>query len=116
MESGVALALLLILAGLFSGQPVFYKLSAAVIIVSLAVPVAFKPFSWIWFGFARLLGSITSRVLLAAVFAVVIVPVAWFRRLSGKDPLLIRQFKKGNESVFKERNTTFTPEQLEKTY
>lgn len=116
MESGIALALLLIIAGLLTQQPVFYRLSAAAIIISLSFPVVFKPFAFLWFGFARLLGAVTSRILLATVFIVMIVPVAWFRRLSGKDSLLIKQFKKSNRSVFKERNSIFTPDQLEKTY
>jgi hypothetical protein len=115
-EAGIVLALLLVLAGLFTGNGVYYKLAAIMLLVDLAAPRVFKPFAFCWFNFSVWLGFITSRILLSVIFVLIIIPVAFFRKLGGKDRLRLREFKKSTTTVFTERNITFGADHLNHTY
>ena len=115
-ESGVVVGLLLMLTGFFTGQPVYFKVAFASLILSLAVPVVFVPFALVWFNFSDRLGKITSVVILAVVYLVVLMPVAMIRKLAGKDPLALRRFKKAGTSVFIDRNIIFRSNSIDKTY
>ena len=48
------------------------------------------PSAW-WWRLAHMLGWFNSRVLLVAIYVIVIVPVAVIRRLTGHDPLRRRR-------------------------
>lgn len=115
-ESGVVVGLLLMLTGFLTGQPVYFKVAFASLILSLAVPILFFPFSFAWFNFSDKLGKITSVVILSVIYLVVLMPVAMLRKLAGKDPLALRKFKKATTSVFIGRNTMFTSDNMDKTY
>ncbi|KAA2243606.1 hypothetical protein F0L74_14055 [Chitinophaga agrisoli] len=69
-----------------------------------------------WVKFGELLGAVNSRIILGIVFCLVVVPVACCRRLARKDPLQLRQFKKGRGSVMQPRDHTFTREDLLHTF
>ena len=62
-----------------------------------------KPVAVVWFGLAKKMGSITSWLLLGLIFYLIVKPVGVVRRLSGKDRLYLKKFKKNKESVFIER-------------
>jgi hypothetical protein len=115
-ESGVVLGLLLMLAGFLAEQPLYFKLAFASLILSLAVPLVFLPFSIVWFSLSQKLGRITSVLILSVVYLIILLPVAMIRKLAGKDHLALLQFKKGGKSVFADRNTLFRPEHIDKVY
>jgi hypothetical protein len=115
-ESGVVVGLLLMLTGFFTGHPVYFKVAFAVLILSLAMPIIFAPFSFVWFNLSDRLGKITSVVILAVVYLIVLMPVAMIRRLAGKDSLSLRKFKKATTSVFFARNTVFRSDSIGKPY
>lgn len=56
-------------------------------LLALIAPVASTPFYWIWMGFAFVMGSIMSRVLLSLIFYVILTPVAVFFKLTKRDLL-----------------------------
>jgi len=116
IEAGVVLALLLLLGGLFTGIGLYYKLAAATLLLDLAAPKIFWPFAFCWFNLSIWLGFITSKILLSVIFVLIIVPVAIFRKLAGKDRLMLKEFKKSATTVFTERNIKFGAEHLNKTY
>jgi hypothetical protein len=115
-EAGIVMALLMILSGLFTGSVVFYKLTALALFLDLAVPKAFWPFAFCWFNLSVWLGYITSRILLSVIFVLIIIPVAIFRKLGGKDKLMLKEFKKSTSTVFTERNIKFGADHLNTTY
>jgi hypothetical protein len=115
-EAGIVLALLLVMAGLFTGAGVCYKLAAATLLLDLALPGAFRPFAFCWFNLSVWLGFLTSRILLSVIFILIIVPVAILRKLGGKDRLLLKDFKKSTSSVFTDRNIKFGADSLKQTY
>ena len=68
-------------------------------LITLLLPILFYPFAAAWFALGHLLNQVSSRVLLTVIFFIVVVPVALIRRLSGKDSLKLRQYKKDRKSV-----------------
>lgn len=68
----------------------------------------------IWMGLARLSGKITNGVLLSAVFVLVVMPVAIFRRIRGRDRLT--RFDPKATSNFVLRDHLFMEGDLEKTW
>jgi hypothetical protein len=79
-------------------------------------PAVFYPVSVIWMNLSDFLGKYVSKFILSIIFFVFVMPVGLIRKLSGKDNLKIRQFKKSKESVFFERNHVFTAEDMKNPY
>ena len=65
---------------------------------------------WFWYALAQVLGYINSRILLTLIYFLLITPIAFFFRLAGNDPLLLKD-KRG--SMFNFREHTYTKEDLE---
>ena len=57
-----------------------------------------------------------SKVVLTLTFFLVLTPTALFRRLCGKDTLRLRCFGRDQSSVFRVRDHTFTPADIEQPY
>lgn len=105
----------LIAAGYFSSKALAI-LAGAFLILAMSFPMAFKYPASLWLGLSHILGSFMSRVLLSVVFISVVLPVGFIRRLMGKDPLMLNNFKHGTGSVLKKIDKTYTPEDLEDPY
>lgn len=115
-DSGLALLLILILLGYFTGNSVYYTLTIPVLLVVMIVPGWFWPFGIVWFTFSNLIGSVMSKILLSIIFFVVVLPVALLRKLFGIDNLKLTQFKKDKESVMYIRDHRFVRNDIEKPY
>ena len=57
------------------------------LLVSLLLPVLYTPFAWLWFGLAKILEQVMSKVILFLIFFLVVTPVGLLRRILGKDSL-----------------------------
>ena len=108
VDSGLALLLLTLLLGLWVNQHYAIRIAIAELIVILVAPVMLYPFTFLWLTFSELLGSIMSRLLLTFIFIVFVCPVGLIRKAMGKDALSLRKFKNDKQSVFTERNHSFT--------
>jgi hypothetical protein len=115
-NGGLAYLLLLLILYLVFGISWLLYLALAVLLVLMISPKIFQPFSWLWYMFTELLGTLVSRILLSLIFYLVVTPVGMLRRLSGKDSLLLKQFNKGSENVFIQQNRSYTAQNLEKPY
>jgi hypothetical protein len=115
-DSALALLLVLLLARLFFKVPIADIILVLVLILVMALPNLFYPFTIIWLNLSDLLGKIMSNVLLFVIYALIVLPIAAFRRLIGKDNLMLKGFKKSNDSVFKTRNHTFTKQDIQAPY
>jgi hypothetical protein len=94
-----------------------YVLAAFILtLLTMIVPGAFYPFAIFWFGGSVILSAISSRVMLALVFFGVVLPVGLFRKLAGRDPLQIKQFKKSKESVLVNREHLYSRADLVNTF
>lgn len=112
VATGMAFTLILIIAGLWSREFLFYKVAAITLIINMALPVAYRPLSVIWFGLADILGFISTKIVLGIVYFLILLPVGLFRRIIGKDTLKLRQFKKSSGSVMLMRNHKYTGNDL----
>lgn len=115
-DSGLALILLLSLASLFLSNWVFIKLNVALVILLMIYPPIIFPFTFLWLNISEAIGKIISKILLVIIFFIIVCPVAFIRRLAGKDNLHLNEFKKSNKSVFVDRNFTFGKKDLQYPY
>ena len=60
----------------------------------------------------RVLGPMSTKVILGALFALVVVPVALVRRWAGKDPMRVREYRRGSQSVLIARDHTYSKDDL----
>ncbi len=73
--------------------PVWWLLSiaAAIIMAALCLPAIFKPVLKVWMPLGHLLGTLSTWLLLAVVFFVLITPMALLFRLLHRDQLKLRR-------------------------
>jgi hypothetical protein len=112
-QFGFFVALVLLGVGLWrlhvGGDHPFYWITGAIV---LAVATALFPRIWVpllrvWMPVAGFLGWINTRILLGAVFFVVLLPMASVLRIVGHDPLRIRT--EGDEPFWVKRGTDWPP-------
>lgn len=115
-DTGLALVLALLVIGHFWGKPRLVLPAIGVLLLTMTCPVVFSPLAWVWFGFARILSDIVSRVLLTVLFVLVVIPVALVRRLRGADPMRLKAWKNGRDSVLERRDHTYSAKDLERPY
>jgi hypothetical protein len=115
-DSGLALLLILLLAGWFLQSWFYLKLAIPVLLLIMTVPVVFRPFAFVWLGFSNALGAVMSKLILSVVFFVLVVPIGALRRLLGKDAMRLSEFKKSGRSVLKVRDREFTAADIEQPF
>jgi hypothetical protein len=111
-DSGMAVVLILLLIGLFSGNNLYYKFAIPALVVNMIYPMFYKYFAIFWFALSQLIGTVVSRIILTVVYVILVVPVGLIRRLIGKDSLQLRNYKKSSESVMKTRDYHFTSKDI----
>jgi hypothetical protein len=115
-DSGMAVVLIIVVIGLFTQNDIFFKIAAGVLLMDMIFPMFYYPFAIFWFGISGIMGSIASKVLLFVIYMIIVLPVALWRRLLGKDPLLLKGFKKSNASVMRSRKHVYEASDLEKPF
>lgn len=116
IDTGLAVILICLLLMYFARYDFLLLPAIAILVVTMTFPEFLAPAARIWFGFSHLLGSVMSKVMLTVIFYGVAMPVGLLRRFAGADIMLLRSWKKGAHSVFKDRNHTFIKSDLEKPY
>jgi len=115
-DTGLAMVVLLLVAHLATKRDGLVPAAMVVLVVAMLAPWLFKPVAVVWLGLARLLGLVSSKVLLTLVFFVVVTPIGWVRRLAGKDALRLRAFKASEASAFTTRRHVVVAADLEPPY
>jgi hypothetical protein len=115
-DTGMAMVLLLLIAAASRKREGYLFVAMALHVVNMMKPQVFRPIAVVWLGLSDLLGAVVSRILLSIVFFLVVTPISMLRRGLGKDPLKLRVFKAGRESVMVERNHVFVAQDLERPY
>jgi hypothetical protein len=114
-DAGFAGVLILLLIAYFGERLDFVLPAIGVMVLAMIVPALFRPWAVVWWGLARVLAAVGSRVLLTVVYALLVVPIGLFRRLLGADAMRTRDWH-GAGSVFVEREGAFDAEDLEAPY
>lgn len=115
-DSGMALVLILLLAAWFSGDIHFAFWAIPVLIITMTFPLLLHPFAKAWFSLSNILGRLVSSLVLALVYAGLVLPVGLLRRMAGKDRLQLSQFNKKETTVFHSRDHLFSREDLERPF
>ena len=115
-DTGMAMVLIVLLLTLATKRDYLIFGAIGLLVLTMIRPQLFRPVAVLWFGLSRLLGMVTSRIVLTIIFLVVVTPVGLVRRVLGKDTLRLKSFKAGHESVMEERNHTFCADDIIKPY
>lgn len=97
-----------------SRYPYFLVAAAAVGVLSIAIPAAGDLIVKGWYKLAEILGAINGRILLSAVFFLVLFPVAFIAKIGKKNVLSLKREPK--DSVFVERNHKYSAKDLEQVW
>jgi hypothetical protein len=113
--AGAALVMLLVKLhhGASAGSLLAWAwLAFGLLFVGLFIAPLGRLIAWGWLQFGHLMGMVMSRVLLSAVFFLVLLPVALLRRwVTRADPLVLRRRPAG-ASYYHEVNREFTEADL----
>lgn len=115
-DTGLATILILLLFVYLGGYNYLVLPAIFVLLLAMIWPAIFKPLAKVWFGFSHLLGSIISKILLSMIFYIVVTPIGLLRRARGADSMRISKWKQNGESVFIERNHTYSTTDLKNPY
>jgi hypothetical protein len=115
-DTGLIVVLILLLTAYWQGKLYFILPAIATLLVVMTVPMILKPLAVVWHYFSTALGNITNRIVFTAIFWVVLAPMSIIRKHLGFDPLKLKKWKNGVESVFTVRNHTFTSDDLNMPY
>jgi hypothetical protein len=115
-DTGLALVLVCLLLAYFGNYSRFVPLAIIVLLIAILWPQFFRPLAGPWFAFAHFLGNLMSKVILTILFFGLVTPIGWLRHLFGADPLKLKQWKTGHDSVFVMRSGKITADDLEKPY
>lgn len=64
-----------------------FVLATVVGLTALIWPPALKPLYRVWMKFGEVMGRVNSFLILSLLFFLMVTPIGWLMRLSGKDPL-----------------------------
>ena len=62
----------------------YMKAVLVLTVLTMFLPSVFYPFSFCWFGLGKILGNISSYILLGGIYLLIVVPVGLIRRISGR--------------------------------
>lgn len=89
---------------------IFVLVSILVLLLSVMSDLCMDGITWVWFKIAEILGWINSRILLAAVFFAILLPISLLARLLKKTSI---KLTKNKDTYYKERNHAYLPEDIE---
>ena len=115
-DTGLAAVLILLLIAWFTDNTTWVMPAIVVLVLTMTIPVVFKPLAVVWFGLAGLLGHVVSTLILTVLFFIVLLPVGLIRKIGGADALRLREWKNGDQTAFIVREQHFTARDLEKPY
>ncbi len=115
-DSGMALVLICLLIGFFGENNIFVFLAIPILVINMTAPTVYRPFAKIWLGISQLLGTVVSKIILTAIFYLMVTPIGLLRRIMGKDSLQIKEWKRDTSSAFTVREHMFDADEIEKPY
>ena len=115
-DTGMAVVLILLLIGFFTKSDIYFKIAIPLLVINMIFPLFYYFFAFAWLGFSTILGTVVSKIILSIVYIILVFPMGLIRRMSKKDPLQLKKFKKNKNSVFITRNISFTSKDIKKPY
>ena len=115
MHTGLALTLIFLLLYFLRNEPCLLA-AMATLILSMSWVKFFTYPAYVWTALTNLLGIVMSRVILSAIFFLLVTPIGCLCRLCGRDPLRLRAWKSASTTNFIEREHTFEGKDLDTTF
>jgi ABC-type nitrate/sulfonate/bicarbonate transport system permease component len=116
MEFGLVTILVAIVLALLFKEHSFIVAALILTLITIIVPICFYPLAVVWFGLSKVLGMISSNLIMSFVFFLIVVTVGILRKLLGIDTLQIHQFKKDKKSVMINRDHLYVKSDLLYTF
>ena len=104
MEFGQVATLAAIFCALYFKNNYYIDAALVLSVVTILAPILFYPLAIIWFGISKLLSAVSPAIMMGILFFLVVTPMGVFRRLTGKDSMKLKQFKKGTSPVMENRD------------
>ncbi len=115
-DFGMLTALVMTFLALHFKEYNYIKIAFGLILLTGVLPMLYYPFAFCWFALSRILGIVSSRVLLSIIFLIIVIPIGLIRKIIGNDNLRLKQFKKNGESVMTSRDHVFDSADLLNTF
>nr|MBF0223161.1 hypothetical protein [Desulfobulbaceae bacterium] len=115
-DTGLAITLIFLLICWITKNYNFVPAAIATLILTMTIPQVFTYPARFWFGLSHYMGEFVSKILLTIVFFILVIPMGFFRKLSGKDPMNLKKWRSGSDSVFITRDSKVTATDLEKPF
>lgn len=115
-NTGMAMVLICLLIAYLGEIKSCYLAAIILLIVNMIWSRVFTPIAFFWLGLSKILGAIMSRILLSLIFFLLVTPIGLLRRLWGKDPMLFKDWKAGNASVFQIRDQEYKAQDMSPPY
>ena len=84
--------------------------------IALVCPSALTPLAALWHELSRILGKITTPLLLGITYLLIVTPVGLLQRIFKKDSMQMRKFRKGKVSALIDRDHEYKPEDFINTF
>lgn len=105
---------LLVIKYIFELEALVY-VSFAIILASAVSSWMAEKIAWAWMKFAEVIGYVMQRVILSAIFYILLSPIAFFYRIFNEDPLQLKKME-DSDSYYETRNHDYTPRDLAKPW
>ncbi|HEY0679180.1 MAG TPA: hypothetical protein VGD17_12905 [Chitinophagaceae bacterium] len=79
--------------------------------IGVFIPYLAGKIHWAWMKLAHVLGYVMSKVMLTLVYVIIVIPMGIFSRKK-----ITMRLKQGTTSYFRDRNYTYTKEDLENVW
>lgn len=113
VETGCVLVLAMIWWYSKTKQPWLLFASGISALLIALVPVCFYPLAVLLYLLGKVLGKISSTIILTLIFFLLVTPVGLIRRLLKKDSLKLDEFKRNNNTAFTARQHQYLPADLD---
>ncbi len=115
-DTGMALVLVSLIVFFVTREIRYVTIATGLLVLDMIWPSLFKLPAKLWFGLSHVLGTVMSKVMLSLIFFLVLSPMGILRGLCGKDPMRVRQFRKGEGSAFRVRDHAFVAADIEQPF
>jgi len=110
LETILVLVLAFVVLYRVNGKPYFFSVSLGLGLLGLFFPAAARFIHFCWMKLAQALGWVTSKITLTLIFIIVVIPMGWIIRRTGKSSISLTP---GSKSYYKDRNHLYEPADLE---
>lgn len=116
IDTGMAATLVILIAGMITENISFMMYAAVALVMNMTFFSVYTYIAKLWLSLSHYFGLMMSTIILSSIYIIIIIPIALFRSLLGHDPMRLREWKLGKDSLFIERNFSYGEDDLKHPY